>query len=229
MDKFAEMILISKSEEYLKRNPDRLNNSEKQKFREDLKVWIDGTSDTIDDEVYDFLVALETSGRKPREEIFASHITKKYSNIKFRQVLDVGAGRMCKLSSVLSKLGYQMRAIDPKIRLLPAEAKRLGIKSISTSKFLCDEFSKNGKGFDISSYDLILGLEPCDATEHIIRQALKYDKAFEILLCAAAHDSLDGRKFRNYLEWYEHLRSISSEIEITKKGSSYYASNEKQL
>ena len=139
--------------------------------------------------------------------------------------MDVGAGRMCKLSSVLAKCGYKMYAIDPNIRLLPKEAGKLKISSMLKNKFVCDELALNGKGTNIQNYDLIVGLEPCDATEHVIRQAIKFNKPFEILLCASQHDGLDGTKFKTYLEWYEHLKGISSEVKITRKKNSYFASN----
>jgi hypothetical protein len=132
---------------------------------------------------------------------------------------------MCKLSAVLSRYGYKMYAIDPNIRLTPKEGGKLKLGSMSKNKFVCDEFSSAQKGTNIQNYDLIVGLEPCDATEHIIRQALKYDKPFEILLCAAEHDALDGTKFKSYLEWYEHLKNISPDVKITKKDNSYFASN----
>ena len=140
-------------------------------------------------------------------------------------MLDVGAGRMCKLSTALSKYGLKMHAIDPKIRLYKSELKQRSIQTISTQKFVCDDYARNGKGTDISGYDLILGLEPCDATEHIIRQCLKYDKPFDVLLCASPHDGLNGQKFKTYHDWFEHLNNISSEVNVSKWGNNYYASN----
>lgn len=225
MEKLTDIFLLSRAEQYLKINPDRFTTAEKNKFRAGLAEWIAGTSETIDDEVYDFLLSLKIDNRKPREEIFANHITQKYKNIQFRKILDVGAGRMCKLSNVLTKYGYKMYAIDPNIRLSPQEASKQKISSISKKLFLCDEFAPSGKGTNVQNYDLIVGLEPCDATEHIIRQAIKYNKPFEVLLCAAEHPALDGTTFKNYLEWYEHLKSISPEIKITQKNKSFIASN----
>ena len=231
MEKFTELFFIAKAEQYLKLNPDRFTTAEKQKFKQGLAEWMEGTSETIDDEVYDFLLSLKVDDRKSREDVFASHIVQKYSCIKFRKILDVGAGRMCKLSNVLSRYGYKMYAIDPNIRLLPKEAGKMKLASISKNRFLCDEFASDGKGTNVQNYDLIVGLEPCDATEHIIRQALKYDKPFEVLLCAAAHDALDGKKFKTYQEWYDYLKGISQEVKIVKKDNSYIASNvgEKEL
>ena len=211
--------------EYLKRNPYRFDNQEKAKFMQGLRNWVDGKNLEIDDEVYDFLVDVGVYKGKRREEEFVSYLNQKYGMIKFSKILDVGAGRMCKLSESLAKMGNILYAIDPKIRLSETEAKKLGIRSIKKQNFICDEFAKNGKGTNIQNYDYIFGLEPCDATEHIIRQGLKYDKPFDVLLCGAPHKALDGKTFSNYHEWYEYLNSISKDVEVKKFGSSYFASN----
>lgn len=211
--------------EYLKRNPYRFDNQEKAKFMQGLRDWVDGKMSEIDDEIYDFLVDVGVYKGKRREEEFVSYLNQKYGVILFRKILDVGSGRMCKLSESLAKMGNTLYAIDPKIRLSEAEAKKLGIRGIKKQNFVCDEFAKNGKGTNIQNYDFIFGLEPCGATEHIIRQSLKYDKPFDVLLCGAPHKSLTGKTFSNYHEWYEYLSTISSGVEVKKVGTSYYASN----
>ena len=224
--KLVNQVLFFKADAYLKENPERFTDEEKIKFRKGLSEWFEGKSKTIDDEIFDFLAA---SGLfvdfKKREDAFMSYLNKKYANLKFKKIFDVGAGRMCRLSRSLARLGCEMYAIDPKIRINNREAARWNIKSIEKKLFLCDEFAAGGCGTNIENFDLLVGLEPCDATEHIIRQCLKYDKHFEILLCAAAHDALSGRKFKGYEDWYKYLKSISSEVKIEKKDSSYYASN----
>lgn len=225
MEKLTEMMLITKAEQYLKTNLDRFTNAEKDKFRAGLAEWIAGTAETVDDEVYDFLLSIKIYNTKPREEVFANYIVKKYSPIKFRKILDVGAGRMCKLSNILSKYGYKMYAMDPNIRLTPQEATKQKINSISKKLFLCDDYAQGGKGTNIQNYDLIVGLEPCDATEHIVRQSLKYDKPFEVSLCYAPHIALDGQSFETYQEWHNHIKNISSQITLTKEKQSLIASN----
>ena len=225
MDDLTKMILSIKANEWLKLNPERLNAKEKERFLKDFQEFLSGKSKIVADEVFDFLVSFGFTKDLPREKEFANHLNKKYSFVKFKNVLDVGAGRLCKLSRELTRLGFQTTAIDPNIRISASEAKAFKLKAVKTSKFFCDEFAKNGRGFDVSSFDLIVGLEPCDATEHIVRQSLKYDKPFDVLLCAAPHDALSGENFKTYEEWYDHLRKISSEIEISKKGSSYFATN----
>lgn len=114
--------------DYLNKNPYRFNDQEKLKFMQDLRVWIEGSSSTIADEVYDFLVDVGIANTQRREDEFIGYLNKKYGMIKFSRILDVGAGRMCKLSEALSKYGNAMYAIDPKIRLTPSEAVARGIR-----------------------------------------------------------------------------------------------------
>lgn len=222
----AELNLLAAY--YLQKNPYRFNKQEKEKFLKGLQEWIDGKSEVIDDEVYDFLLDMGLYKKERREDEFISYINQKYGIIRFSKILDVGAGRMCKLSQALAKYGNTLYAIDPNIRLLPDEARKMGIKTIKKEFFVCDEFAKNGRGTNIQNVDYVFGVEPCDATEHIIRQGLKYDKPFDVLLCAAPHDSLDGRKFGHYSDWYEYLLKISAEVDILKFGDSYIAANDPQ-
>ena len=210
---------------YLKKNPYRFNEKEKAKFMQGLRDWSEGKMLEIDDEIYDFLIDIGLYNGKRREEEFISYLNQKFGVIKFRKILDVGAGRMCKLSESLVKMGNILYAMDPKIRLSETESKKLGLRSIKKQNFECDQFAKSGKGTNIQGYDYIFALEPCDATEHIIRQGLKYDKPFEILLCGAPHDALSGKTFSNYHDWYDYLDSISQDVEIQKCGKNYYASN----
>lgn len=211
---------------YLSKNPYRFNEKEKKKFMQDLREWVDGKSDSIADEVYDFLIDVGILKSQGRESEFVSYLNKKYGHLKFGKILDVGAGRMCKLSQALAKYGNEMYAIDPQIRLTQAETRKMGIAA-KKDKFCCDEYAKHGKGIILDRYDHVVGLEPCDATEHIIRQCLKYDKPFDILLCASPHDAINGKKFDSYVDWYLYLSMISSEVNISKIGNSYFASNEK--
>ena len=224
---YDELIVLAF--EYLELNPERFNDQEKMKFMQGLQEWMQGKSETMDDEVYDFLVEAKLTDQKSREENFASYLNQKYGHLAFRRVLDVGAGRMCKLSALLAKNGAKPFAMDPNIRLSEEEALDLGIARISRDRFSCDKFPEHGtRGTDIRPFHQIVGLEPCDATEHIIRQGLKYDKPFDVLLCAAPHDSLDGRKFGHYSDWYEYLLKISAEVDILKFGDSYIAANDPQ-
>lgn len=216
--------LLFEAISYLKRNPERFTGEEKNQFLLKLDDFIYRPGETIDDEIYDFLTDCEIIKGEKREIQFTSYLYNRYKYLHFNKIMDVGAGRMCKLSKELGKFGNTMYAIDPNIRLTEHEARDSGIR-ISKNKFICDAFANSGRGTNIRNMDLIVGVEPCDATEHIIRQSLKYDKPFDIALCASPHDSLDGKQFACYEDWYEYLQSISKEVEIKKFKGSYYASN----
>ena len=158
------------------------------------------------------LDAVDKVVNKPRTEGFIAYLISKYSKQQTRKILDIGAGRLCPLSTELGKKGFSVTAMDPKIRLNTNELKSRNIKQVIKKPFYCDEFSNIGT--NISNYDLLVGLEPCDATEHIIRQGLKYDKPFEVSLCYQAHQGLDGKIFATPEDWYAYLRTISSHVDI---------------
>ena len=223
-DALYALIIKKQAKDWLKDNPLRLNSEEKQKFLIDLSLYLERKNGVIADEVFDFLVQRGLVFNEPREQTFTAYLIKKYGNLNGVKALDVGAGRICVLSKSINEKGGKVTAIDTNIRLSEKELEKLNIAVIK-KLFRCDEFSKNGKGTNIHDYDLILGLEPCGATEHIIRQALKYDKPFDISLCAAPHKGLNGETFKTHLEWYEHLAKISKEVSIIKNDCGYVATN----
>ncbi len=217
----VNLIIFKKAEEYLKFNSERFTPFEKDKFILDLKAYLFKQDNAIADEVFDFLVSEKLIENKPRTYSFIRHLINKYNTTTTPKVLDVGAGRMCHLSTELGRRGFKVTAMDPKIRLRDNEIKPRKIQSIIKQPFYCDEY---GKGTDISNFDLVVGIEPCSATEHIIRQSLKYEKPFEVSLCYQAHDALNGQKFKTPEDWYKYLQQISNEINILKTSEDYIAS-----
>lgn len=225
MDKnLYNLVVLRQADIWLKENPLLLNSQEKQKFLVGLKEYLEDKDIALDDEVFDFLVQRKLVKNEPREVTFYKYLLKKYKTLKGVNVLDVGAGRICNLSKFIAENGGTVTSMDTVVRLSDDKLKKMNITAIK-KLFKCDEFNRNGVGTDISDYDLIVGLEPCGATEHIIRQSLKYDKLFEISLCAAPHQSLSGEKFRTYREWYKHLSNISKEVLIIKNECGYVATN----
>ena len=225
-DKKVRDILTIRAFEYLEKNAERFTKQEKAKFLQDFNEYLSNSKNFITDEVYDFLTTINPLMRT-RESEFVSYLNGKYKNLRFGKVCDVGSGRLCKMSIILSNKGNQMYAIDPNIRISQSEATKLGIRKISKDRFVCDKFASHEKGTNISHYDMILGLEPCGATEHIIHQSLKYEKPFNILLCYEAHQALNGKTFRSPEEWFEYLSKISSEVELEKVKNNYFATNVK--
>lgn len=222
------LIVRNQADIWLKENPLLLNSQEKQKFLIGLQDYLENKNIAIDDEVFDFLVQRKLINNEPREATFIKYLIKKYGSLNGFNVLDVGAGRICTLSKSIAEQGGKATAMDTNIRLNNESLKKAKITVIK-KLFRCDEYSKNGVGTNIDRFDLIVGLEPCDATEHIIRQALKYDKPFDINLCATAHKGLNGETFRTYGEWYKHLANISKEVSITEHDCGFVATNNKVL
>jgi len=226
MDTVTKLIILAKAENYLQENPERFNSAEKSNFKIQLNNYLANSDKVYDDNVYDFLIHYQLIKNTNRHIQFSKYLLKKYSPSTHPEVLDVGAGRMCHLSSRLGRSNFNTTAIDPMIRLDKSEAREKKIKEIITDKFYCDEYSPNSHiATNINNYDLIVGLEPCDATEHIIRQSLKYDKPFEISLCATHHTPLDNKIVRSTDEWYNYLKSISSEVHIQHIPGYYVATN----
>lgn len=220
-------MVNKQAEMWLKENPLLLNKQEKQKFLNGLKNFIENKSIAIDDEVYDFLVQRKLISKEPRENTFMSYLTHKYGTLKNKKILDVGAGRTCPLSKSLVNQGGIVTAMDTNIRLTDDTLKKAGIIPIR-KLFRCDEYA-NDRGTKIENFDLIVGLEPCDATEHIIRQSLKHNKPFDINLCAAPHNSLDGKTFKTHTDWYHHLENISQEVSIVENDCGFIATNNKYM
>lgn len=222
-------MIKNQADMWLKENPLLLNMQEKQKFLVGLQKFLENKNGiAIDDEVYDFLIQKNIIKSEAREQSFMDYLNDKYKNLAHSKILDVGAGRICSLSKLLTQQGAIVTAIDPNIRLTDNSLKASNITPIR-KPFKCDEYSKNGIGTNISNYDLIVGLEPCDATEHIIRQSLKYDKPFDIYLCGAPHDGLNRQTFKTHTDWYNHLQNISQEISIIENNSGFIATNNKDL
>lgn len=152
-------------------------------------------SNVVYDELIDF-IDLKTN-RKTRWESFARYIETRYNCKEYKNILDVGSGVNPLLSLELKKKGYNVTAIDPRIELN---------NEIKCVKALFD-YEKTS----VLEYDLLVGLEPCMATEHIIRSSLLNDKPFAISLCATPHDSLSGKKFKDMEEWWNYLLSITDD------------------
>lgn len=218
--------IIKHAINYVRDNNEKFTMEEKFDFLAKLEEFLKANSLVVDDDIYDFALYLGTLKNRPREEKFLNYIREKYGRIKFRKIMDVGSGRLCKLSQSLSKFyGDKMIAIDPNIRLTKFQAKNMGGFEIRKENFCCDEYSKTGNGTDIKEMDYLFGVHPSEATEHIIRQSLKYDKPFEIMLDDIPQKSLTGKEFVDCGYWYEYLMSISKEVKIKPHGDSFFATN----
>ncbi len=171
------------------------------------------------DEMIDFFDYINHTPH--RYESFARKLSRSYPPKSYPKVLNVGCGMILELDIELIKRGYEVSSMDPKVldkeELIQLRKK---LKEMNLLKDIykeeIDKLSLYKQTFDyqvdhVSDYDLCIGLEPCEATEHIIRACLKENKDFMIGLCASAHDALDGTKFKDFRDWYKYLRLIDPE------------------
>ena len=83
------------------------------------------------------------------------NLSKEYFNLDNKSILEVGCGYIPILSSIYKNNGYSIEAINNKILFKD-------YNNIKTT-----EYDLN-KEYDLSKYDLIVGIRPCVITENII-------------------------------------------------------------
>lgn len=192
--------------DYLEENPDGIGRSEIDHIIKDL---VDHDEMEMQfNETYDYLQW--TKGLPGRQEQFAKYLQDKYAKYQGKKVLDVGCGKIAKVA-VINKDFFKMTAIDPKL-----ETERLD-KSVEYRK---EHFTQET---DISEYDFIYGLEPCDVTEDIIRSCLRDKKDFVVALCKFPHMRSDGIMPNSFEEWYEYLKNIDPRLQFDQINIGGYA------
>lgn len=183
---------LQRIELYKRLNPNELSSQQFLKLVAEIKC---PDSKTISDEYFDF--KLWYNGQPSRQENFANFLAKKIPI--GAKVLEVGGGRTARLSRFLSKKGFYMTCIDPQLEAM----------SSKYVEIIRDKFDY--RKFDLSQYDYVIGQEPCDATEHIVRACIDQYKPFMIALCGVPHRLISGEIFEDVYEWYDYLINISPE------------------
>lgn len=185
-DIYKKMITIEKFKNFLK-------NRHSEDIDRKVRVLIDyingKSTDIVPDEFVDFS---DTILHNPtRWESFGRYILYNYNPSIYKRVFDIGCGPLMDLSKYLINAGYDITSIDPRL-INPDGVRRK------------KDYFIYGKT-DISSFDLLIGLEPCDATEHIMKSAIESHIPFCIALCVALHKAINGQDFKSFEEWYNYL------------------------
>lgn len=131
-------------------------------------------------------------------------IIQKYFALENKKVLEVGAGSLPILASYLEFKALSYDIMDPGTILEDV----VGIKG----KVIKEKFSL---ATNITDYDLLIGYNPCAATESMIRNCLKNHKEFIIALCGCAFLP-ESYKVRTNKQWQKYLLQI-----IEKLGQDY--------
>lgn len=131
-------------------------------------------------------------------------IIQKYFSLENKKVLEVGAGSLPILASYLESEALSYDVIDPGIILEDV----VGLKG----RVIKEKFSLTT---NITDYDLLIGYNPCGATEAMIKNCLKNHKEYIIALCGCAFLP-ESYKTRTNKEWQKYLFQI-----IEKLGQDY--------
>lgn len=183
---------LKRFELYKQLNPDELSTQQFLRLKHEIKS---PKKTTISDEYLDF--KLWYNGCPSRQNFFYQFIFKKLAKKEGASILEVGCGRTAKLSRSLSKKGFKMTCIDPKLE----------ISNCGDIEFIKSHF--HYKKFDLTKYDYIIAQEPCEATEHIVRACTNQNKPFLITLCGVPHKLISGQIPKDVFEWYDYLVNIS--------------------
>lgn len=131
-------------------------------------------------------------------------IIQKYFALENKKVLEVWAGSLPILASYLESKALSYDIMDPGTILEDV----VGIKG----RVIKEKFSL---ATNITDYDLLIGYNPCAATESMIRNCLKNHKEFIIALCGCAFLP-ENYKVRTNKQWQKYLLQI-----IEKSGQDY--------
>ena len=121
-------------------------------------------------------------------QIYRDHIDMIRNHFSLdRNICDIGGGYLPAFANLVAeeqlKIGKgTITVYDP--RLVFNEPKYI---NMTLHK---EYFTTNT---DVSNYDLLVGIYPCEATEAIIESAIKNDKDFYVAMCGDAHSS-DGSR-----------------------------------
>lgn len=130
-------------------------------------------------------------GDSRRFVVFANFIKNNFPFVK--NILDVAGGQYGYLNIELTKLGYNVVTVDPRI-------KNPNVKHI---RCLFDD------SFDVSQFDLLVGLHPDEATEYIFRCAKKYNKPYAVVPCCFLPISPQLKKMKfSRQRWLLYLKAF---------------------
>lgn len=126
---------------------------------------------------------------------FSNFVNEKFKT-KEKRILEVGAGIIPVLTNLMeNQFNIKIDCIDKKIIF----------KYLVKGKIFEEDFSLKT---NISNYDLLIGYNPCGATENIIRNAINNQKEFCIALCGCSF--IPGEK--NPPKWHEELLKSAKEL-----------------
>lgn len=187
---FIQRIKLKKFKaKYIKLYPDYLQ----EEIEEKLFLGYTNNNDTIN-QIYCFLnlVSDDINGYK-------AFITILENNFDLnKNILEVGAGTIPILAKYLIDKKVNVDIIDPII---------IFDKLVDTN-IIKEKFTEKT---NINKYDLIIGYNPCGATEDMIKSAIKNKKDFCIALCGCCFLPKEYKN-RTPKVWHKYLFDLAKEL-----------------
>jgi len=154
-------------------------------YNEELLNFVkDNFFTCINEDAPDILMQIytELQIKHKNNGFYEEHVKKIKENFDIRgNILDVASGVIPAFGNLVAK--EQLKIGSGTVTLCdPA----LGIRKSKypNMKLMKENFYAN---CDVSKYDLITGILPCDATDEIIKAACKNNKNFYIAMCGCVH------------------------------------------
>lgn len=130
---------------------------------------------------------------------FQKFLDKTFNIKHTKSILEVGSGSIPILSHLIENKYKTKVDIQDPITLFA---------NYNKGNIFKEEFDENT---DISNYDLIIGYNPCEASEAIIRNAIKSKKNFSIALCSCCHLPHNYKEKSSEI-WHNYLLDIAKRL-----------------
>lgn len=201
---------LGRLKEYITENPLGFTKEQKEKLVLDA---VGPRKGTVCDEYVEFRLWMK--GLKSRQEYFAEYVEQKLPVKTYPRLLEVGCGRTARLSRLLCAKGYKMTAIDSQLEPEPENLEKPEEKIVRRKDAVegleCRKEAFDFQKADLSRFDAVIGQEPCEATEHIIRACLAAGLPFVISLCGTPHRLINGEEPADVYSWYAYLEELGGE------------------
>ncbi|MBO5095997.1 MAG: hypothetical protein J6B98_03905 [Bacilli bacterium] len=129
---------------------------------------------------------------------FLEHL-KQYFNLKKINILEIGSGCIPMLAFYIYDL-YKNK--------IDIQEPNIIFSNIIKGNIFKEKFTETT---NIDKYDLIIGFNPCSATESMIKNAIKNNKNFAIALCGCCFLP-DEFIERNSEKWHEYLFKLAKDL-----------------
>lgn len=174
---------------YISLYPDYLQ----EEINEKLMLGYTNNNDTIN-QIYCYLNLVNDS-----INAYKSFINILENNFDLnRNILEVGAGTIPILAKYLSDEKVNVDILEPNIIF----------DTITKGKIIKEKFTNKT---NINDYDLIIGYNPCQATEGIIKNSIKHNRDFCIALCGCCFLPEEYTN-RTPEEWHKYLFEIAKKL-----------------